>query len=220
MTAAHAARQALRQGQGLAGRDDEGGAGAHRGGQSRLNAFCKVDTEEALRAARASERRWKNGKALSPIDGVPVSIKELVRVKGWPASMGSKLTDKTPVRCRRAGGGAAARGGRDRVRAEHQLGVRPQGRDRHAAERRHAQSVEHRHDAGRLVGRRGRGGRGRPRAARHRHRRRRLGAHPVELQRADRPQGDLRPRAQLAADPERRFLQHRPDVPHRARLSR
>jgi aspartyl-tRNA(Asn)/glutamyl-tRNA(Gln) amidotransferase subunit A len=28
---------------------------------------------------------------------VPVSIKELVRVKGWPASMGSKLTDKTPA---------------------------------------------------------------------------------------------------------------------------
>ena len=49
------------------------------------------------RAARASERRWKKGKPLSPIDGVPVSIKELVRVKGWPASMGSKLTDKTPV---------------------------------------------------------------------------------------------------------------------------
>src|SRR5438477_9678261 len=61
-----------------------------------LNAFCTVDSEEALRAARASERRWKKGKALSPIDGVPVSIKELVRVKGWPASMGSRLTDKTP----------------------------------------------------------------------------------------------------------------------------
>jgi aspartyl-tRNA(Asn)/glutamyl-tRNA(Gln) amidotransferase subunit A len=26
---------------------------------------------------------------------VPVSIKELVRVKGWPSSMGSRLTDKT-----------------------------------------------------------------------------------------------------------------------------
>ncbi len=61
-----------------------------------LNMFCKVDAEAALAAARASERRWKRGKPLSPIDGVPVSIKELVRVKGWPASMGSKLTDKTP----------------------------------------------------------------------------------------------------------------------------
>jgi aspartyl-tRNA(Asn)/glutamyl-tRNA(Gln) amidotransferase subunit A len=61
-----------------------------------LNAFCKVDADSALAAARASERRWKKGKPLSAIDGVPVSIKELVRVKGWPASMGSKLTDKSP----------------------------------------------------------------------------------------------------------------------------
>jgi aspartyl-tRNA(Asn)/glutamyl-tRNA(Gln) amidotransferase subunit A len=62
-----------------------------------LNALCIVDAEPALAAARASEQRWKKDKPLSPIDGVPVSIKELVRVKGWPASMGSKLTDKTPV---------------------------------------------------------------------------------------------------------------------------
>lgn len=62
-----------------------------------LNALCLVDAEPALAAAKASERRWKKGKPLSAIDGVPVSIKELVRVKGWPASMGSKLTDKTPV---------------------------------------------------------------------------------------------------------------------------
>lgn len=63
----------------------------------RLNCFARVDGEQSLAAARASEKRWKKGKPLSPIDGVPVSIKELVRVKGWPASMGSKLTDKTPV---------------------------------------------------------------------------------------------------------------------------
>ncbi len=62
-----------------------------------INCFTRVDGEDALKAARASEKRWKKGKPLSPLDGVPVSIKELVRVKGWPASMGSKLTDKTPV---------------------------------------------------------------------------------------------------------------------------
>ena len=49
-----------------------------------------------MKAARASERRWKKGD-VSALDGVPVSIKELVRVKGWPASMGSKLTDKSPA---------------------------------------------------------------------------------------------------------------------------
>lgn len=60
-----------------------------------INAFCHLDTKAAL-AARL-EKRLKKGEPLSPLDGVPVSIKELVRVKGWPASMGSKLTDKTPV---------------------------------------------------------------------------------------------------------------------------
>lgn len=64
---------------------------------SEINALCVVESEASVAAARASENRWKKGKPLSPIDGVPVSIKELVRVKGWPGSMGSKLTDKTPA---------------------------------------------------------------------------------------------------------------------------
>ena len=63
----------------------------------RINAFCRVGGKEAIAAARASEKRWKKGKPLSAIDGVPVSIKELVRVKGWAPTMGSKLTDKAPV---------------------------------------------------------------------------------------------------------------------------
>jgi aspartyl-tRNA(Asn)/glutamyl-tRNA(Gln) amidotransferase subunit A len=62
-----------------------------------INAFRHVEAEASLKAARASAARWKKGKPLSPLDGVPVSIKELVRVKGWPASMGSKLTDKAPA---------------------------------------------------------------------------------------------------------------------------
>lgn len=62
-----------------------------------VNALCTVESDAALAAARASEKRWKKGMPLSPLDGVPVSIKELVRVKGWPASMGSKLTDKSPA---------------------------------------------------------------------------------------------------------------------------
>ena len=62
----------------------------------RINCFRQVDHEASLKAARESEKRWKKGKPLSPIDGVPVSIKELVRVSGWAPTMGSKLTDKTP----------------------------------------------------------------------------------------------------------------------------
>lgn len=62
-----------------------------------VNALCHIETDAALAAARDSEKRWKKSEPLSPLDGVPVSIKELVRVKGWPSSMGSKLTDKSPA---------------------------------------------------------------------------------------------------------------------------
>jgi aspartyl-tRNA(Asn)/glutamyl-tRNA(Gln) amidotransferase subunit A len=63
----------------------------------RINALTLIDAEAALAAAQASEARWKKGEPLSPLDGVPVSIKELVRAKGWPSTMASKLTDKSPA---------------------------------------------------------------------------------------------------------------------------
>jgi aspartyl-tRNA(Asn)/glutamyl-tRNA(Gln) amidotransferase subunit A len=62
-----------------------------------INALTLVDTDRALASARASEARWRRGEPLSPLDGVPVSIKELVRTKGWPHTMASRLTDKTPA---------------------------------------------------------------------------------------------------------------------------
>jgi aspartyl-tRNA(Asn)/glutamyl-tRNA(Gln) amidotransferase subunit A len=59
-----------------------------------LNAFQHIDPEGALRAARASEKRWKKGgKRLSDIDGVPITIKDMVLTKGLPTRMGSLATD-------------------------------------------------------------------------------------------------------------------------------
>ncbi|HLZ82759.1 MAG TPA: amidase [Caulobacteraceae bacterium] len=63
----------------------------------RLNALTRVDATESLDVARQSESRWRAGTPLSPLDGVPVSIKELVRTAGWPLTMGSRLTDKSPA---------------------------------------------------------------------------------------------------------------------------
>lgn len=62
-----------------------------------LNALTLIDAGSALPQARASEGRWRAGAPLSPLDGVPVSIKELVRAAGWPATMASRLTDKSPA---------------------------------------------------------------------------------------------------------------------------
>ena len=60
-----------------------------------LNAFQHLDPDGALRAARASEKRWKKGgKRLSDIDGVPLTIKDMVLTKGLPTRMGSLATDE------------------------------------------------------------------------------------------------------------------------------
>src|SRR5207248_3574430 len=61
--------------------------------QPRLNAFCFLNREGALAAARASEQRWRTGAPLSAIDGVPVTIKDIVLMRGFPTLRGSKLID-------------------------------------------------------------------------------------------------------------------------------
>lgn len=60
-----------------------------------INAFAVVDPERALAAARKSEKRWRKGKAIGPLDGVPVSIKELLQTKHWPTVMASRALDPT-----------------------------------------------------------------------------------------------------------------------------
>ena len=55
-----------------------------------LNAFRLVDEEAALDAARRSEARWLEGAPLSPVDGVPTSVKDLLLTKGWPTLRGSR----------------------------------------------------------------------------------------------------------------------------------
>jgi aspartyl-tRNA(Asn)/glutamyl-tRNA(Gln) amidotransferase subunit A len=61
--------------------------------QPKINAFCIVDRDGALAAARASEQRWTRGGKLGPLDGVPVTIKDLVLMRGFPTLRGSRLVD-------------------------------------------------------------------------------------------------------------------------------
>src|SRR5260370_19117096 len=61
--------------------------------QPDLNAFCAVDRDGALAAARASEARWIEGRPLGPLDGVPATIKDLVLMRGFPTLRGSRLVD-------------------------------------------------------------------------------------------------------------------------------
>ncbi len=64
--------------------------------RSEINAFALLDPERALADARASEARWRAGAALGPLDGVPVSIKDLTNVAGWPTRRGSRACAEEP----------------------------------------------------------------------------------------------------------------------------
>jgi aspartyl-tRNA(Asn)/glutamyl-tRNA(Gln) amidotransferase subunit A len=61
--------------------------------QPGLNAFCVVDRAGALSAARQSEERWRRGEPLGPLDGVPVTVKDLMLMRGFPTLRGSHLVD-------------------------------------------------------------------------------------------------------------------------------
>jgi aspartyl-tRNA(Asn)/glutamyl-tRNA(Gln) amidotransferase subunit A len=56
----------------------------------KLNCYCLVDAKSALAAAKESEARWKKGAPQGLLDGVPVSIKDLLLTRGWPTLRGSR----------------------------------------------------------------------------------------------------------------------------------
>jgi aspartyl-tRNA(Asn)/glutamyl-tRNA(Gln) amidotransferase subunit A len=61
--------------------------------EPRFNAFVLVDADRALSAAHASEERWLRDAPLGQLDGVPVSIKDLLLTRGWPTRSGSRTVD-------------------------------------------------------------------------------------------------------------------------------
>jgi aspartyl-tRNA(Asn)/glutamyl-tRNA(Gln) amidotransferase subunit A len=58
-----------------------------------VNAFCLVTAEEALAAARESEERWRRHEPRGRLDGVPVSVKDVLLTRGHPTLRGSRSID-------------------------------------------------------------------------------------------------------------------------------
>jgi aspartyl-tRNA(Asn)/glutamyl-tRNA(Gln) amidotransferase subunit A len=77
-----------------------------------VNAVVASDPEGARRAAAESTERHRAGKPLSGIDGVPITVKDNIPVKGMRSTWGSRVfenytpeTDELPIaRLRHAGG--------------------------------------------------------------------------------------------------------------------
>lgn len=55
-----------------------------------LNAFTQVLDATAMREAHASTMRYRMGQPLSALDGIPVSVKDLLHVAGTPTGAGSR----------------------------------------------------------------------------------------------------------------------------------
>src|SRR5690606_25132110 len=53
-----------------------------------VKAFVTLNEAGARAAADAASGRWQAGRPLSPIDGLPVAIKDLLEAKGMPTEMG------------------------------------------------------------------------------------------------------------------------------------
>ncbi len=53
-----------------------------------VQAFAALNEEGARAAADASSERWQAGQPLSPIDGLPIGIKDLLETKDMPTEMG------------------------------------------------------------------------------------------------------------------------------------
>lgn len=60
--------------------------------EPQLNAFAWLDAKATLGAARESEARWQRGEPLGLLDGVPLSVKDLLLTRGWPTRRGSRTT--------------------------------------------------------------------------------------------------------------------------------
>ncbi|MFF9585772.1 amidase [Streptomyces achromogenes] len=57
--------------------------------QPEVNAFVRLTEEDALARARESEERWRRGEPAGLLDGVPVTVKDLLLLRGHPTLRGS-----------------------------------------------------------------------------------------------------------------------------------
>jgi Asp-tRNA(Asn)/Glu-tRNA(Gln) amidotransferase A subunit family amidase len=64
--------------------------------EPKINAMFVIDADGALASAKASEKRWRKRKPLSALDGVPITIKDNIAVKGIPSPNGTAAGSMKP----------------------------------------------------------------------------------------------------------------------------
>jgi aspartyl-tRNA(Asn)/glutamyl-tRNA(Gln) amidotransferase subunit A len=59
----------------------------------RVRAYLTVTTDLARRAAEAADTRYRDGKPLGPLDGVPISYKDVLSTRGVKTTCGSRILE-------------------------------------------------------------------------------------------------------------------------------
>ena len=186
--------------------------GAHRAASTRSSTRSATSppTKRSRRRARA-KRAGSAGAPCGELDGVPVSIKDLILAAGWPTLRGSRTVDPArpwdvdaPATARLREAGAVILG----KTTTPEFGCKGETNSPLTGITRNPWNPAQ--DAGRLVGRHGGGGRRRHGAARGRHRRRRQRPHPGGVLRQLRPEAELRPRPGVSALADRHGRPPRP----------
>ncbi|WP_457630909.1 amidase [Oceanithermus sp.] len=97
-----------------------------------LRAFVAVNPDDVRRQAAAAAARWRSGKTLGPLDGVPVAVKDEIDVAGYPTTVGTSFLnrvadhDATVVARLRAAGAVIV--GKTNM---HEIGINPTGYNVH-----------------------------------------------------------------------------------------
>ncbi|MGW6906452.1 amidase [Streptomyces sp. NPDC054940] len=63
--------------------------------QPEVNAFVRLTADEALARAAESAERWRRGEPAGLLDGVPVTVKDILLMRGGPTLKGSKTISET-----------------------------------------------------------------------------------------------------------------------------
>jgi aspartyl-tRNA(Asn)/glutamyl-tRNA(Gln) amidotransferase subunit A len=61
--------------------------------EAELHAWVRVDPDQALRVAARAEHELMTGTDLGPLHGIPIGIKDIFDVAGWPTKCGSAARD-------------------------------------------------------------------------------------------------------------------------------
>jgi Asp-tRNA(Asn)/Glu-tRNA(Gln) amidotransferase A subunit family amidase len=62
-----------------------------------LRAIIALHEDDLLEQARQSTQRWQQERPLSPLDGVPVAVKDEVDLRGYPTSAGTSFLGSAPA---------------------------------------------------------------------------------------------------------------------------